>query len=317
MAFLSPTRTSEDPASHLAYVQRACHAPTPSYVLCPMLAAPLLDALIDRILEEDLAGGDLTTEACVDESARAVATAVARAPLVVCGAQVFRRVFERLEPAVTFEVLEPEGRAVTTGAALFRVRGLARPLLSAERTALNLVQRMSGVATAARTYSEALPSGSHTRITDTRKTTPGLRALERYAVRVGGAHNHRNDLGSAVLIKDNHLVAAGGIARAVERARARAPHTSRIEVEVASLAELEEAIQSRADVIMLDNFSLADVREAVARVHKLPGRPLIEVSGGITLPRIAELAEAGVDLISVGALTHSAKAADIALDLTL
>lgn len=282
-----------------------------------MLAAPLLDALIDRILEEDLAGGDLTTESCVDESARAVGTAVARAPLVVCGAQVFRRVFERLEPAVTFEALEPEGRAVTTGAALFRVRGLARTLLSAERTALNLLQRMSGVATAARTYSEALPRGSHTRITDTRKTTPGLRALERYAVRVGGAHNHRNDLGSAVLIKDNHLIAAGGIARAVERARARAPHTSRIEVEVASLAELEEAIEARADVIMLDNFSFADVREAVARVHKLPGRPLIEVSGGITLPRIAELAEAGVDLISVGALTHSAKAADIALDLAL
>jgi nicotinate-nucleotide pyrophosphorylase (carboxylating) len=282
-----------------------------------MLAAPLLDTLIDRILEEDLAGGDLTTESCVDEDARAVATAVARAPLVVCGAQVFRRVFERLEPAVTFEVLQPEGRAVATGAALFRVRGLARTLLSGERTALNLVQRMSGVATTARTYAEALPRGAHTRITDTRKTTPGLRALERYAVRVGGAHNHRNDLGSAVLIKDNHLVAAGGIARAVERARARAPHTSRIEVEVASLAELEEAIQSRADIIMLDNFSLADVREAIARIHKLPGRPLIEVSGGITLPRIAELAEAGVDLISVGALTHSAKAADIALDLAL
>jgi nicotinate-nucleotide pyrophosphorylase (carboxylating) len=282
-----------------------------------MLAPPLLDALIDRILEEDLAGGDLTTEACVDDDKQAVGEAVARAPLVVCGAAVFRRVFERLDPGATFEALEPEGKAVPVGTRIWRVRGRARSLLSGERTALNLTQRMSGVATTARTYVEALPPGSTTRITDTRKTTPFLRALERYAVRVGGAHNHRNDLGSAVLIKDNHLVAAGGIARAIERARARVPHTSRIEVEVASLAELDEAIAARADIIMLDNFSLADVHEAVARVRRLPARPLLEVSGGITLPRIAELTAAGVDVISVGALTHSAKAADIALDLSL
>src|SRR4051812_40732880 len=167
-----------------------------------MLALPLLDALIDRTLDEDLAGGDLTTEACVDADARAVGQAVARRPLVVCGGAVFRRVFERLDPAVTFEAIEPEGKAVPVDAVIWRVSGRARALLSGERTALNLVQRMSGVATTARSYVAAIPHGASTKITDTRKTTPGLRALERYAVRVGGAVNHRNDLGSAVLIKD-------------------------------------------------------------------------------------------------------------------
>jgi nicotinate-nucleotide pyrophosphorylase (carboxylating) len=301
-----------------------------------MLAPPLLDALIDRILDEDLAGGDLTTEACVDASAEAVAEAVARKPLVVCGGAVFRRVFERLDPAARFEALIEDGTAVPVGAVIWRVRGKARALLSGERTALNLTQRMSGVAGAARRYTEALPKGSRTRIADTRKTTPGLRALERYAVRTGGAHNHRDNLGSAVMIKDNHIVAAGGITAAIERARARAPHTSRIEVEVASLAELEQALAARADIIMLDNFTLADVHAAVKRVGELPGhdggltpgkpgsaphtpgaRPLLEVSGGITLERIGELAAAGVDVISVGALTHSAPAADIAIDLKL
>lgn len=283
-----------------------------------MLAPPLLDALIDRILDEDLAGGDLTTEACVDPSAEAVAEAVSRKPLVVCGGAVFRRVFERLDPGARAEILVEEGVAVPEGAVIWRVRARARALLSGERTALNLTQRMSGVATAARRYVEALPAGSRTRVADTRKTTPGLRALERYAVRVGGAHNHRDNLGSAVMIKDNHIIAAGGITAAIERARARAPHTSRIEVEVASLAELEQALAARADIIMLDNFSLADVHAAVKRVADNPGaRPLIEVSGGITLPRIAELAAAGVDVISVGALTHSAPAADIAVDLKL
>jgi nicotinate-nucleotide pyrophosphorylase (carboxylating) len=283
-----------------------------------MLAPPLLDALIDRILDEDLAGGDLTTEACVDEGAAAIAEAVARKPLVVCGGAVFRRVFERLDPAARFESLVDDGTAVPVGAVIWRVHAKARALLSGERTALNLTQRMSGVATQARRYAEALPKGSRTRIADTRKTTPGLRALERYAVRVGGAHNHRDSLGSAVMIKDNHIVAAGGITAAIERARARAPHTSRIEVEVASLAELEQALSAKADIIMLDNFSLADVHAAVKRVGEIPGAPpLLEVSGGITLERIGELAAAGVDVISVGALTHSAPAADIAIDLKL
>jgi nicotinate-nucleotide pyrophosphorylase (carboxylating) len=282
-----------------------------------MLAPPLLDALIDSTLAEDLAGGDLTTEACIDAAAEAKGTAVARKPLVVCGGEVFRRVFERLDVGARFETFVEEGASVPVGAVIWRVHARARALLSGERTALNFVQRMSGIATMARRYVDALPQGSTTRIADTRKTTPGLRALERYAVRVGGAHNHRNDLGSAIMIKDNHIVAAGGIRRAIERARARAPHTSRIEVEVANLAELEEALVARADIVMLDNFSLADLQEAVRRVRALPAWPILEASGGITLERIAELANAGVDVISTGALTHSAPAADIALDLEL
>jgi nicotinate-nucleotide pyrophosphorylase (carboxylating) len=283
-----------------------------------MIAPPLLDAILDRALEEDLAGGDLTTEACVDAEAEAVGEAVARKPLVVCGGAAFRRVFERLDPGVRFEALVAEGVAVPVGAVIWRVRGKARALLSGERTALNFAQRMSGIATIARRYVDALPPGSTARITDTRKTTPGLRALERWAVRTGGAHNHRDSLGSAVMIKDNHIVAAGGIPTAIARARARAPHTSRIEVEVASLAELEQALEARADIVMLDNFSMDDVHEAVRRVRALPvARPLLEVSGRITLERIGELAAAGIDVISVGALTHSAPAADIALDLKL
>jgi nicotinate-nucleotide pyrophosphorylase (carboxylating) len=283
-----------------------------------MIAPPLLDAILDRTLEEDLAGGDLTTEACVDAEAEAGGEAVARKPLVVCGGAVFRRVFERLDPGARFEALVAEGAAVPVGAVLWRVRCKARALLSGERTALNFAQRMSGIATIARRYADALPAGSTVRITDTRKTTPGLRALERWAVRTGGAHNHRDSLGSAVMIKDNHILAAGGITAAIARARARAPHTSRIEVEVASLAELGQALEARADIVMLDNFSMDDVREAVRRVRALPvARPLLEVSGGISLERIGELAAAGIDVISVGALTHSAPAADIALDLKL
>lgn len=283
-----------------------------------ILAPPLLDALLDRALDEDLKSGDLTTEACIDEAREASGEAVARKPLVACGGEVFKRVFERLDPSVRFESLVSEGEALPVGAILWRVRGKARALLSGERTALNFTQRMTGIATITRRYVEALPPGSTTRITDTRKTTPGLRALERYAVRVGGAHNHRDNLGSAVLIKDNHILAAGGIVAAIERARARAPHTSRIEVEVANLGELELAIGAQADIIMLDNFSLADVHEAVRRVRGITtAKPLLEVSGGITLERIPELAIAGIDIISSGALTHSAPAADIALDLKL
>lgn len=277
----------------------------------------IIDKLLDRAFEEDLSGGDLTTEACVAPDARARATAVARRPLVVCGGQLFLRAFTLLDPEVTTTVHVADGAFVEKGAVLWEVSGRARSLLMAERTALNFAQRMSGIATAARTYVGALAPGSPTRIADTRKTTPGLRILERYAVRTGGAHNHRDNLGSAVMIKDNHIIAAGGIGPAVERARARAPHTTRIEVEVANFAELDQALAAKADIIMLDNFSVEDVRAAVAQVSKLAARPVLEASGGITLERIRALSEAGVDVISVGALTHSAPAADIALDLAL
>ncbi len=275
---------------------------------------PLLDAIVERALREDLDGGDLTTEATVDPETRAAGAAVARSPLVACGRDVFFRVFSRLDPGVECEALVAEGAQVAAGTTLWRVRGPARALLMAERTALNLVQRMSGVATIARRYVEALPAGAKARVTDTRKTTPGLRPLERYAVRCGGAFNHRDSLGSAVLIKDNHIVAAGGIAPAVARARARAPHTSRLEVEVDTMAQLDEALAAGADIVLLDNFTPAQLADGVRRVA---GRALVEASGGVTLERIADIARAGVDVISAGALTHSAPAADIALDLSL
>jgi nicotinate-nucleotide pyrophosphorylase (carboxylating) len=279
-----------------------------------VLSPALLDPIIDRALAEDLAGGDLTSDLTVDADTRARAVAVARTSLVVCGGFVFARVFERIDPAVRVVLHEPDGARVESGRELWSVQGAARSLLSAERTALNFVQRMSGIATNTRTYVEALAPSSRAVVTDTRKTTPGLRVLERYAVRTGGAHSHRDNLGSAVLIKDNHIVAAGGIRQAVERARKGAPHTSRIEVEVENLDELDVALGAKADIVLLDNFPIDALEEAVRRAS---GRAILEASGGITLESIARVAATGVDIISVGALTHSAPAADIALDLDL
>jgi nicotinate-nucleotide pyrophosphorylase (carboxylating) len=200
---------------------------------------------------------------------------------------------------------------------IWRVSGLARSLLAGERIALNYTQRMCGIATLAREYVSYLAPGSTTRITDTRKTTPGLRIIERYAVRTGGAHNHRDNLGTAVMIKDNHIVAAGSITRAVERAKARTPHTNRIEVEVTTLTELDEALAVGADIIMLDNMDNEMVAKALERVRASGVPRIVEASGGITHERVRALSELGVDVISVGALTHSAKAADISLEFTL
>jgi nicotinate-nucleotide pyrophosphorylase (carboxylating) len=275
------------------------------------LSRALLRPLVIRALEEDLEGGDLTTEATVDPSTRARARGAARTDLVVCGGDVFSLVFQELDPEVVVRTLVADGVRARSGDVLWEVRGSARSLLMAERTALNFVQRLSGIATLTRAYVDAVPVGTALRIVDTRKTTPLLRRLERYAVRVGGGHNHRDTLGSAVLIKDNHIVAAGGVTRAVKSARAHAPHTSRIEVEVETLSMLDEALAAGADIVLLDNFAPDDIASAVARAK---GKALVEVSGGITLERIPELARAGVDIVSVGALTHSAKAADIGLD---
>ncbi len=277
------------------------------------LPLTLVDSIVARALEEDLGAGDVTTEACVPENVLARASGVARSGIVACGLPVAARVFEVLDPDVRFEACAAEGARVSGGTILFSVEGRARSLLTAERVALNLLQRMCGIATETSRYVAALPPGSTTRITDTRKTTPGLRLLERYAVRRGGGHNHRNDLGSAVLIKDNHIVAAGGVASAIARARARAPHTSKIECEVDSLEQLDEALAHGADIVLLDNMDTPTVAEAVRRTR---GRAFLEASGGITLARVTELALAGVDAISVGALTHSVKAADIGLDFS-
>jgi nicotinate-nucleotide pyrophosphorylase (carboxylating) len=275
------------------------------------LPSPVVDRVVAFALEEDLASGDLTTEACVDPAIEASASAVARAPMIVCGGSVFARVFVRVDSSLSLETHAAEGSLVAPHTRLWTVRGRARAILMGERVALNFVQRMCGVATQARAFVDAVPAGARTRITDTRKTTPGLRALERYAVRVGGAHNHRDDLGAAVLIKDNHVAACGGVRAAIERARAAAPHTAKIECEIDSLDQLEEALDAGAEIVLLDNMPTAAIREAVERSR---GRALVEASGGITLARVAELARAGVDAISVGALTHSVPAADVGLD---
>jgi nicotinate-nucleotide pyrophosphorylase (carboxylating) len=275
------------------------------------LPSVVLDRVVATALEEDLGSGDLTTEACIAPDARAVAHAVARKPVVACGAAVFAAVFARVDASLAVEALVADGARAAAGTRLWTVRGRARSILMGERVALNLVQRMCGVATQARAYVEAVPAGRATRITDTRKTTPGLRALERYAVRVGGAHNHRDDLGAAVLIKDNHVAACGGVRAAIERARAAAPHTAKIECEVDTLDQLDDALSAGADIVLLDNMPTPGVIEAVKRAR---GKALLEASGGITLERVAELARAGVDAISVGALTHSVPAADVGLD---
>jgi nicotinate-nucleotide pyrophosphorylase (carboxylating) len=279
--------------------------------LAPELPAGAADRVVALALEEDLASGDVTTEACIAPDAVAVAHAVARTALVACGGPVFARVFARVDPALVVEARVAEGDRASAGARLWTVRGRARSILMGERVALNFVQHLCGVATRARAYVDAVPAGCAARITDTRKTTPGLRALERYAVRAGGAHNHRDDLGAAVLIKDNHVAACGGVRAAIERARAAAPHTAKIECEVDTLEQLDEALAAGADVVLLDNMPAPTVAVAVQRAR---GRALTEASGGVTIERVAELARAGVDVISVGALTHSVVAADVGLD---
>jgi nicotinate-nucleotide pyrophosphorylase (carboxylating) len=279
-----------------------------SFVEMPLVA---IDRMVALALEEDLASGDVTTEACIDPSAQAVAHAVARRSLVACGGPVFSHVFTRVDPAVAVTLSIEEGARAAPGQKLWSVRGRARSLLMGERVALNFVSRMSGIATETRAFVDAVPPGTRLRVTETRKTTPGLRALDRYAVRAGGGRNHRDDLGAAVLIKDNHIAACGGIREAIERARAYAPHTSKIECEVDTLDQLDEALGARADVVLLDNMETALVIEAVKRTQ---GRAVLEASGNITLERIADLARAGVDAVSIGALTHSVRAADIGLD---
>lgn len=275
------------------------------------LTRVVVERLVRGALEEDLASGDLTTEACIEADARSVAFGVARTTLVFAGGMVAETAFRLVAPEVTFELHVADGEEVAAGTKLFTVRGSSRALLMAERTALNFIQRMSGIATLARRYVSRVPAGKKTRIADTRKTTPGLRVLERYSVRMGGASNHRDNLGSAVLIKDNHIKAAGSITNAITRAKARSPHTSRIECEVTNQAELTEALGAGADIVMLDNMNNDEVALSIA-VNE--GRAILEASGGITLERITELANLGIDVISVGALTHSAPSADIALD---
>jgi nicotinate-nucleotide pyrophosphorylase (carboxylating) len=271
----------------------------------------LYEDLLRRALLEDLGGaGDLTTDAIVADEARAGACFVARRGGRIAGLRVALDTLRLLDPALVAGVTCGDGADVESGAVLARVEGAARALLTAERVALNLLGHLSGIATATRDLARAI-APHPARIADTRKTTPGLRLLEKYAVRVGGGANHRFGLDDAILIKDNHVAIAGGVRPAIERARAAAGHTVKIEVEVDSLEQLEQALSLGADCVLLDNFSTGELAEAVRRTA---GRAVLEASGGITAATAAAIAATGVDLLSVGWLTHSAPALDVALD---
>ena len=283
-------------------------------MLDPCLDTYAVRRLIDLALEEDLGRGDVTTQAVIAPDLTATAHLVARESLVLAGLGLCAAVFRRVDSSVVVTLLAQDGQRVPAGARVATFAGAAASILAAERTALNFVQRLAGTATLARAFVEAV-GNSPLRIADTRKTTPGFRLLEKYAVRMGGAVNHRHDLASGVLIKDNHVAIAGGVAVAIERARGRVPHGLKIEVEVDSLAQLEEALAANTDIILLDNFSLPDIERAVAKAKTKTPRPLLEVSGGVTLAKISALAQTGVDIVSVGALTHSAPAVDLALDI--
>ena len=268
-----------------------------------------LDRLIDLALREDIATGDITTSTLIAPDSCGRAEIVAKAPLMVAGLMVARRVFQRLDPELQIREVASEGQSVSPGDILMRLDGRMASLLTAERTALNFLQRLSGIATHVRRFAAAM-QGHRTRLVDTRKTTPGWRALEKYAVRIGGAFNHRFNLSDGILIKDNHIAACGGVAEAVARARQRAPHSLKIEVEVESLAEVEAALQAGADIVMLDNMTPEQIRSAVTLIA---GRALVEISGGVQRENLPALAACGADVISAGALTHSAPAVDISM----
>jgi len=274
-------------------------------------APTILAETVRRALSEDIDRGDITTEACVEPTALGTATLNAREPVVFCGLPILEEVFAQVDLLVDVDFHVQDGDVADSGTSVATLSGPATSILLGERVALNFLQRLTGVATMTRSFVNALPDGSATRISDTRKTTPGLRAFERYAVRCGGGHNHREDLGAAVLIKDNHIAAAGGCTQAIERARAHATHTCRIECEVDTRAQLEEALAAGVDIVMLDNFNDDEVRDALTLID---GRAIVEVSGGITLERVATLGRLGVDVISVGALTHSSPSCDLGLD---
>lgn len=275
----------------------------------------LIEPVVRMALAEDLGRtGDVTAQVCIPEDARFSAVFCARQAGVMAGGAVVRIAVHALDPQATVTVKVADGEAFEAGAVLIAVEANARALLSAERTALNLLGRMCGIATLTRTYVQAV-AGTKARIADTRKTTPGLRALEKHAVACGGGLNHRFGLDDAILIKDNHVAVCGGAGEAVRRAKAFAPHLMKVEVEVDGLDQLDEVLPERPDVVMLDNFSLDDMAEAVRRVRDSAfGSVVLEASGGVNLTTVAGIAATGVDVISVGALTHSVMQLDIGLD---
>jgi len=278
-----------------------------------MINQKILMKKIEEWLEEDVGQGDLSVLSTVPKDERATGIIYAKDQGIVAGLEVARLVFETWDSSLAFKTTMEDGQAVEKGDVIAEVSGSAGSILTAERLALNLLQRLSGIATMTHQYVKKAQQGNpKVRIVDTRKTTPGMRMLEKYAVRMGGGHNHRFGLFDAVMIKDNHIKAAGGIGRAVQSAKQYIPHTVKVEVEVESIEQLKEALAAQADIIMLDNMGLDEMREAVQMAN---GQAILEASGGITLNTIEEIAATGVDVISSGALTHSVKALDISLDL--
>lgn len=269
----------------------------------------MLDSLIHTALAEDVGSGDVTTSAVLSGRENGYARVVAKSELVIAGMDIFSRVFALVDDRIQVVPCRQDGDQVQPRQMVAELSGSLAGILIAERVALNFFQRMSGIATATRQYVEAV-AGTKAKILDTRKTLPGLRILDKHAVRIGGGANHRFGLSNAVLIKDNHIEAAGGIGEAVARVRQGASHTLKIEVEVKNLQELNEALKVGVDIIMLDNMSVPDMRDAVLHVN---GRVPLEASGNVTLATVRQIAETGVDFISVGALTHSVKAADLSL----
>jgi len=274
-----------------------------------MLEMDAVRKIIRRALEEDIRSGDVTTSAALAGSETGMGTALAKEDLVVAGLDVFREVFRARDGSLVFETALSDGDQAPRGTILATVAGSLASILTAERVALNLFQRMCGIATLTKQFVDAV-AGTNAKILDTRKTMPGLRILDKYSVKVGGGHNHRYGLYDGVLIKDNHIEAAGGIEQAIRRVRSKAPLLVKIEVEAKNLAEVEEALAASADLIMLDNMPVEAMRQALQRIG---GRALVEASGNVTLSTVREIAGTGVDLISVGTLTHSARAADISL----
>jgi nicotinate-nucleotide pyrophosphorylase (carboxylating) len=271
----------------------------------------IIHKIIQSALEEDIGAGDVTTSAVLSGIEKGRASAIAKAEMVVAGMDIFKEVFLFLNEDIKFTAYHKDGDVVKKGDVLVEMLGNLASILTAERTALNLFQRMSGIATMTKRYVEEV-SGTKAKILDTRKTAPGLRVLDKYAVRIGGGLNHRFGLDDGILIKDNHIEAAGDIASAMERIRRNLPYTLKIEVETKNLKEVEEALSAGADIIMLDNMDIKGMKEAVKLVN---GKTPVEASGNVTLASVKKIAEAGVDFISVGALTHSVAAADISLKI--
>jgi nicotinate-nucleotide pyrophosphorylase (carboxylating) len=267
--------------------------------------------IIQSALEEDISTGDITTAAVLTGDETGKATAFAKIELVAAGIDVFRETFLVLDSRIQFIGCCKDGQVVQKGGSLAEISGNLGSILTAERVALNFLQRMCGIATLTREYVDAI-KGTRARILDTRKTAPGLRCLDKYAVTIGGGMNHRFGLYDGILIKDNHIAAAGGISQALARVRGRFPHTLKVEVEVKNLSELEEALASGADTIMLDNMTVGDMKKAVDIINR---RVPLEASGNVSLANVRQIAETGVDFISVGALTHSVPASDISLKI--